>query len=568
MALEQNKSISSSHWFFSEIVKAKGQILQSVFLNIIIFCFQIITSLFVMVVYNKILPNSSLTSLKTLLIGISVILLFDFIFKILKSRIIETANINIEQRLQRRLFRKVLSWDLQSKPKLSGASSTLLRDLESITELFTNNSITTLVGIPFVFINCFIIYLIAGPLALVTISIASIAFFISLYFYFLVRDISSSAKQASIDKNSVYLESLNNLETLKSIADYEFFFERFLKTDNEQRKISTKLKNILSDANTFNTLLSSIAQISIVSVGAYLVIKGIINPGALIGSVILNGKTLQPIMQLANLLQKYSLAKTSYVKLDHTFKFNSEEEKRRLNLVVEKLSGEIRFENVVFQPDGLPSPLLTIKNLRIKEGEKIGIVGSVGSGKSTFVKLLSGVFTPTQGTICYGPFDTSAINQSDFRKNVSYLGQTPGIFSGTIRENLSIGNDQISDEQIIEAMTITGFEKILKRFPNGLSFVLSENGAELSGGQKQILALTRSILSYSRYYVLDEPTSAMDPRHEHIFIRQVADFLKTRTFIVVTHRKPILALTNRIIVIENGSITMDGKRDEIINKFS
>lgn len=565
--MDQNRNLISEHWFFSEIIKVRGQIFQSVFLNIIIFIFQIITSLFVMVVYNKILPNNSLTSLKTLLIGILVILVFDFIFKVLKSRIIESANFSIEKNLQRSLFKKVLSWDLQSKPKLSGASSTLIRDLESVTELFTNNSITTLVGIPFVFVNSFVIYLIAGPLALVTVSIAILAFVVSLYFYFLVKDISGPAKQASIDKNSVYLESLNNLETLKSIADYDFFFKRFLKSDDEQRKISTRLKNILSDANTFNTILSSLSQISIVSVGAVLVINGNINPGALIGSVILNGKTLQPIMQLANLMQKYSLAKTSFSKLSHTFTFRSEEEKRRLNLSIRDLSGEIKIENVNFHPDDLPSPILQIERLRIKEGEKVGIVGSVGSGKSTLVKLISGVLTPTSGTICYGPFDTSAINQSDLRKNVSYVGQNPGIFSGTIRENLSLGNNEITDEKIIEAMKITGFDRILKKFPNGLSFVLSENGSELSGGQRQILAITRGIVSYAKYYILDEPTSAMDPKHEHIFVKQVAEFLQSRTLIVVTHRKPILALTDRIIVVENGKILMDGKRDEVINKF-
>jgi len=195
-------------------------------------------------------------------------------------------------------------------------------------------------------------------------------------------------------------------------------------------------------------------------------------------------------------------------------------------------------------------------------------VGSVGSGKTTFLKLLAGILTPTAGSISYGSYDTTAINQTDLRRDVSYLGQNPGVFAGTFRDNICIGNAEISDEKIDECISLTGFDQVLKKFQNGLSYQLSENGSELSGGQKQILALTRAILAEPKFVYFDEPTSAMDPRHENLFIRQMKSFLLDRTFVVVTHRKPILSLVNRLLVIENGRIIMDGKRDEVLKKFS
>ena len=234
---------------------------------------------------------------------------------------------------------------------------------------------------------------------------------------------------------------------------------------------------------------------------------------------------------------------------------------------MKEVNGPIKIENLTFQPESLNSPILVVKRLVIRKNQSVGIIGSVGSGKSTLLKLISGVFTPTEGSVCFGPYDTTAINQKTLRRDVAYLGQNPGIFAGTIRDNILFGREDISDTALVEKMALTGFDLILKKFPNGLSFQLSENGSELSGGQKQILSLTRAIVSQPKIILLDEPTSAMDPKHEQLFIRQIQNFVSGRTFIVVTHRKPILALTERLIMVENGEIILDGPRDDVLAKF-
>ena len=555
------------HWLWGEVLDQQSNLAKAIYVNFLINFLGIFTSLFVMAVYNKVIPNSALGSLLSLALGVSVAVLFDWVFKLVKARIVNKACNDIEAALQPKLFFKVVSMDLQSRPKLSGAAATLVRDLDSVIDLFTNSSITTIISLPFVFINLLVIYLIAGSLVMVTLAVSLAAFAGSLYFFWSVNQASEAAKQASIDKNSVFLEAFANLETLKSIASYSFFENKWAAVDSNSRDVNTGIKLSTSDASSFNAFLLALGQVGIVTYGAYLVINGETSTGALIATVILNGKTLQPIVQLTGLLQKFSTARAGYRKLDSMFNTTSREEARRQNIRLERLEGNIEISDLVFHPEGLPSPILEIPRLRIKSGERVGILGSVGSGKSTLLKLLAGVLTPTSGAVVYGSFDTSAINQSDLRKNVAFLGQNPGIFGGTIRENLVFDNQDVAEQQILSTMELTGMDKMLRKFPNGLSYVLSETGRELSGGQKQILALTRALVSDPTTILLDEPTSAMDPRHEHLFVNQMKPFTAGKTFLVVTHRRPILALTDRILIIENGKLAMDGSRDEIMSKF-
>ena len=481
---------------------------------------------------------------------------------------VDTANSNLEINMQKALYDKVITWDLQNIPKLTGSSAALTRDLDNVAELFTNSSITVIVGLPFVIINLLVIYIVAANLAIVASIIALFIFMTSLIYYFIVRRRADKAKNASIEKNSVFIETLNNLETIKSVGDYEFFRNRWHTAINNNKEITSQLKKDVSDASTIQSFFVSLGQIALLTAGALLSIGNELSTGALFAAVLLNGRTIQPLLQLSNVLTKYSTARASIEKLDQVFNATSSEEKRRQNLRLNTINGPIIIRNLSFLPANAQYSILNIPSLKIPDKQKVGIVGSVGSGKSTFVKLISGVYTPSEGNITYGPYDVSALHQSDFRDNVVYLGQNVGIFSGTIRENLCVGRKNVGDSELNEALKLSGFETILKKFPNGLSFLVSEGGRELSGGQKQILALARAFITKPNVIILDEPTSAMDPRHENLFVKNLGKFTKDKTFIVVTHRRPILSIVDRILVIEDGKIILDGPRDEVLQKFS
>ena len=359
---------------------------KAIYVNFLINFLGIFTSLFVMAVYNKVIPNSALGSLLSLALGVSVAVLFDWVFKLVKARIVNKACNDIEAALQPKLFFKVVSMDLQSRPKLSGAAATLVRDLDAAIDLFTNSSITTIISLPFVFINLLVIYLIAGSLVMVTLAISLAAFAGSLYFFWSVNQASEAAKQASIDKNSVFLEAFANLETLKSIASYSFFENKWASVDSNSRDVNTGIKLSTSDASSFNAFLLALGQVGIVTYGAYLVIGGETSTGALIATVILNGRTLQPSCNLPASC-KILYCPSGYRKLDTMFNTTSREEAEDKIFALRDWMEILRLVTWSFILKACPSPILNTP-LAGKKWRTCRHLGSVGSGKSTLLKLL------------------------------------------------------------------------------------------------------------------------------------------------------------------------------------
>ena len=258
----------NSHWLYSEILNQKSELIKSLFSNTVINILQIFISLFTMAVYNKIIPNSATSSLISLAVGVSVLIIFDLLFKLLKARLLLFASDNIEAVLQPKLFSKVIAWDLAKRPKFSGSSAMLIRDLESVIELFANSSLTTLTGLPFVIVNLAVIALVAGPVAYITLGICILTLFISTFYYHYVIRLSEQSKKLLIDKSSVFLEAVSNLETLKSIGNYEYFQKKWNAIDSESREVSDKVKLTLSDVASANALVGSLGQVLLISVGA------------------------------------------------------------------------------------------------------------------------------------------------------------------------------------------------------------------------------------------------------------------------------------------------------------
>ncbi len=555
-------------WLTSEINQHSSGLAKAVVAVTVSNVLQIFSTLFVMVVYNKVIPNEAMNTLTSLCLGIAVVLTFDLLFKLVKSKITDDICSDVEAKLSPKLYKKVLSWDLQNVPKTSGQSSSLTRDLDQVIELFTSSTITSCVNIPFIFVQFFVIFLIGQSIVIVPFFIALAILGNCLLAYLRTKASTEPMKQISIDKASAFIETLGNLETLKSIGDYSYFEKKWDKLSDKSRDISKSLRNVNAFSTSASQYLIALNQILVVSMGAWLVTEKEMSAGALIAVVLLSSKTLQPVLQIGGLLNRFVIAKESITRLNGVFNLQSAEEQRRQNISIKNIQANIQLEEVEFEPDGINKSLLSIKRLRIKYEEKVGIIGSVGSGKSTFLKLIGGVLTPTNGQISFGEFDINAINQTDLRENVAFVGQTTGIFGGTIKENLLLGNENISDDEIIELAKLTGLSNVLKGLPNGLNFQLSENGKELSGGQKQILGIARAFASSPNYLFLDEPTSAMDPKSEKLFVENMASYAKNKTLVVVTHRRPILALTDRLILIEHGNVIMDGPKDVVLKKLA
>ena len=563
-----NESEIKNKWIMRIFLDSKFEIFSIMIASSISYFLQIFIALFAMIVYNKIVPNNAIATLVTVTSGICIVIFSDFLFKLLKSRIQQSQNRRLDLRLSNEIYNKIINWDLQSIPKLPGSSALLLRDVDTVVQLFGSATINVVIGVPFIFIYITVIYLVSGTLAYVTLVSALLSFLVVLAYFKIIERSSTDAKQAQIEKSAAFIETLNNIEGVKSLGSYKHFFEKWQRVEHFNADYSERLNTYISDATTLMAFITSTAQVAVLAFGAYLIFSGQMSSGSLIAAVMMHGRAQQPLQAMMQFLMRYSVAKTAIKRLDRVLNTHSNEEQRRQNIKVPKLSSQVSFSNVEFTIGDVQRSILSVPTLYFPPNQKVGILGSVGSGKSTFIKLLSGVLTPTEGSVTYGPYDTSAIDQGVLRTAVAYLGQQPSIFSGTIRDNITLSKPDASDVEIETALNLSGFDKILKGFPNGLSFVLAEGGRELSGGQKQILALARTLLSNPEVIALDEPTSAMDPRHELLFIKRMQEFTKNKSFFVVTHRRPILSLVDRVIVIENGKIVMDGERDEVLSKFS
>ena len=560
--------MSRYSWISDELWKYRGGFLEAVLAGFAVNVIQIMSSLFVMAVYNKILPNSALNSLFALCGGMILLLVFEFLFKLIKGEILDSICEQVEESLSEVLYEKIITWDLDTSPSQSGEISSYPRDLSTLVEMFANNNLTVLINFPFIFISLGVIYIIGGAIIFVPFFIIFILIVSGAYYFQRNVKVANNFKEFSVRKNGFFVETVSNLELLKSIGSYEFFKNRWTEACNDERLAVNQLRRLSRWQTSIQGSGLSFSQIIVVGVGAILVISESMNSGALIAAVMLTSRALQPVLQLSGVVQKISAARVSLQRLDLLFSAESNEEMRRKNAAHYSDSTVLKLSRVKYKPPGSSLPSLDVEKLVIPHGEKVGVVGSIGSGKSTLLRVLAGVLTPEEGIVSIGGKHYGSVRQDYLRDQIGYVGQFPNTFAGTIAENLLVGAPSVSDEKLENILKVTGLATVLEKIPDGMNFSLSERGRELSGGQRQILGLARILLADHSVLLLDEPTSAMDPSLENRFVGQLGGFSERKTLIVVTHRKPILQLVDRILVVEGGKIVLDGSRDHVLSKFS
>jgi ATP-binding cassette subfamily C protein LapB len=313
----------------------------------------------------------------------------------------------------------------------------------------------------------------------------------------------------------------------------------------------------------FAASVQQYAQVAAILFGVYLIIEGQITQGALIGAVILGGRTMSPLSQLANTLSRVNGAMAAYRNLSKLIgkSFNSASNLSPISR--SSLNGEIEFKNVSFNFEGTKQSTIDNVSFKIPAGQKIALVGKMGSGKSTMSKLIAGMMEPTSGAILVDGVDVRQIDPADVRKNIGVMLQDSWLFSGTIRENIQMGYSEYDDEHVLEICKIAGVDDFVGSHPKGYDLEIKERGVGLSGGQKQTINLARSLLHKPNIVLLDEPTSSMDQGTEQKVISSLHDFCKGKTMVIVTHRNPILSMVDRVLVMENGKIITDQTPEQL-----
>ncbi len=559
----REKEERSGHWFFSAFRKSKWIYVQVMIAAMVSNFLSLSTALFTMTVYDRVIPNGAFESLIALSIGVVIALGFDFLIKSLRASFVDTASKRADLEISRRLFERILTLTPTEQRQKTGAMAGTIREFETLREFFNSSTLVILIDLPFVFFFIYVISLIAGPVSYVFLTAVPLVIIVGLGIQPFLAKITKGSVESGMNKQAVLVETLNGLETVNATGSGKLMRRRYEDALDNQADGGNKIRALSMFIVNFAASVQQYAQVAAIFFGVYLIVDGQITQGALIGAVILGGRTMGPLSQLANTLSRANGALTAYRSLSELIgkSFNSASNLSPISR--SSLDGEIEFKNVSFHFEGSKQPTVNNVSFKIPAGQKVALVGRMGSGKSTLSKLIAGMIEPTAGAILIDGIDVRQIDPADVRKNIGVMLQDSWLFSGTIRENIQMGFNEYDDEHVLEVCKVAGVDEFVGSHPKGYDLEIRERGIGLSGGQKQTINLARSLLHNPGVLLLDEPTSSMDQGTEQKVIGSLGEFCKDKTMLIVTHRNPILAMVDRIFVMDNGNIISDQTPEQL-----
>lgn len=548
------------HWFWSALTASRWTYVQVMLAAALANILGLSTSIFTMVVYDRILPNEATESLIALTLGIGIALLFDFLIKSLRAAFIDRAGKRADLLMGRRIFDQLLNIKMAERTGSTGAMANTLREFETLRDFFTSATLVALVDLPFIFLFIFVINQIGGPLAIVPLIAVPIVLIVGIAVQPFLARLADRQFTDGQSKQSVLVETLNGLESIKASGAARYMRARWESAIAQQSEHGAQSRAITQFALNSTALVQQAAQVMIIFYGVFLISQGVTSMGALIASVILMGRTLAPLAQLAQTLTRMNQARTSYRNLNALMRSANERPENRQWVSRPRMRGEITFDDVRFSYPGQMVETLKGVSFTIEPGEKVAILGRIGSGKSTIARLLLGLYDPAGGAVRVDGVDIRQIDPGDLRRNVGAALQDVWLISGTIRDNIAIGDVRPTDGAILDAARTAGVEEFVARHPAGYDLNLGEKGEGLSGGQKQAICLARSIVAKPPVLLLDEPTSSMDVQKETEVIRNLSRDMSDCTMVIITHRTSLLDLVDRVIVIDDGRVAADGPK--------
>ncbi|WP_460751343.1 type I secretion system permease/ATPase [Marinomonas epiphytica] len=551
------------HWFWGTVTQS-WRIYRDVFVaSLLINIFAVASPLFVMNVYDRVVPNSAFDTLWVLAIGAIVVYLFDFLLRTLRSYFIDIAGKKSDILVSATIFSKVSNITMAARPKSVGAFAKNLQEFESIRDFITSASITTLVDIPFMFLIVGVIWLIGGPVGFIPIVTIFLIVAYSLIIQIPLRKSIEESQKTASQKNAVLIESLYNAESVKLNNAEGVLQTQWESAVGNIADWGVKTRQLSQSCSSFAMVAQQLTTVIIVIVGVYQIAEGNMSMGALIAAVMLTGRALGPMAQVASLATRYNQAKSAFSSLNEIMSSPVENPDDVKFVHRPKFDGEFQFEGVNFAYPEQEQVAINDININIKPGEKVAIIGRIGSGKSTLGKLMTGLYTPSSGAIRIDGVDLRQVNPTDLRRSVGSVSQDVTLFYGSIKDNIVMGVPYMEDEAIIRAADLSGVSEFANRKAGGLDSIVGERGALLSGGQRQSVAIARALLFDPPILILDEPTASMDNTTETRMKRRLMEAVKDKTLILITHKASMLDMVDRIIVMDNGRLIADGPKAHV-----
>jgi ATP-binding cassette subfamily C protein LapB len=553
------------HWFWAVATQFWSNYTHVALAAFLINVLALAYPLFIMSVYDRVVPNGAIASLVALSIGLLLAIIFDFVLRTVRSRIIDITGKKLDVVLAANIFEHVLSIKMAQRPTSVGILANQLRDFDSVRDFFTSGSVVSATDLLFAVLFVAVLYVVAGPLAWIPLLMLPIMIAVGLV---LQRPLNRAMKQLQAEsaaRHGVLVESLAGIETVRAVgaeARMQTAWERSVAaTARSGENVHFWASLALTSANTAQQLTTLL----MVVVGVFLILDGKLSVGALVAASMLAGRVLTPIAGIAAVITRATQTFASLKSIDRVMSLERERPIERNYVARKVIEGRVAFENVTFRyPSGSENALEKI-SFKVAPGERIGIIGRVGSGKTTIGRLLTHFYEPAEGRILVDGVDIRQYDPADLRTGIGFALQDTDLFFGKLRDNIALGKADASDEEIIAAARLAGVEGFIAGHPLGYDMPIAEGGRSLSGGQKQAIGLARVLLRQPKVLFLDEPTAHFDVRSEGEFIERLkALAARDMTIFVSTHRLSLLGLVDRLLLFDKGRLIADGPRDKVI----
>ena len=565
--VEKWRITSGKRWFWDVLRYYMPIYSHVLFASVVIHLIAVASPLFVMNVYDRVVPNNAVETLWVLASGIGLAYVLDFILRGLRNRFVDVAGRNADVVLSSMLMDKVLTMRLDARPESTGALVNNLREFESLRDFFSSSTLLAVIDVPFLFLFLGLVSFIGGPLVFVPLAAMPVLLGGVWLIQARARRAAEQSYKHGMQRNALLVELVNGVETIKSClaeSRMQRLWEAIAGISAQSAGESRRYSN---QAVSLATLVTQLVSVALIIWGVYRIAEGSMTMGALIGCNILASRVMAPLMQVAGLLTRLHNSRVSLHALDTLMALPSENQDETSCMDFGHLEPEFIMDKVSFAYPGSTRKVLNGVSLRIRPGERVGVIGRMGSGKSTLGKLFLGLYEPQEGTVKFGGVDIRQLATADLRSRVGALGQEVVLFYGSIRDNIAMGDPSVNDHLILRAATLSGVADFVRDNPGGYGAQVGEQGRALSGGQRQAVGLARALVHDPDVLMLDEPTSNMDTDAEMRLMRRLHTVTRGKTLLLITHRLSLLQLVDRVVVLDNGRVKLDGPRDEVLKQL-
>jgi ATP-binding cassette, subfamily C, bacterial LapB len=559
---------SALDWFVYAIRKRRWLFVEAMFATAMVSVLALVASFYTMQVYDRVVPTQSYPTLWVLTIGVFLAIGLELLMKQVRAQIVDRACKAIDQELSGVFFGRVLAIRMDARPRSIGTFASQVKQFELVRNFMTSSTLFLIADTPFVIFFLLVIFAVGGVVALVPLMLLPAAILAGLFAKWRLASLAEDQLRDANQKNGLLVEAIDGIEAVKAVGGEWKLLDRWQRLTADAADVELKSRAAAMTATNVTQSVQQLSYVLMIAAGVYAINTGSITMGGLIACSIISNRALAPISQIAGLIVQWQHAKVALNGLDQMMSLPCDRQPGERRVIPQGCAGQVVLEGASFSyADARPA--LHPTALKFRAGERVAILGSVGSGKSTLIKILSGLYKPSEGRAFLDGVDMIHLAPEYLRENIGYLTQDVRLFSGTLRENLTMGLPSPTDGQVLAVAAKTGLGRIIKNHPKGLELPIFEGGRGLSGGQRQIVGLARLLLARPKIMLLDEPTASMDGDLEAHIMNSLFTTMSADSLIVIaTHKTAMLRHVNRVIVMEQGKIMMDGPRDEVMTKLS